>query len=197
MNLRAYGFVLLAAGSSSRLGSPKGMLPYGDTTLLGHVLREMRKLPTWPIIVVTGAHEATLKNVAEMGQVTTIHNADWQEGMASSIRCGLKVLLQKKFVDGIIFASCDQPAVSAELFRALKEKRESTGRHIVASAYADTLGIPALFDSKYFIDLQNLSGEKGAKSLLNRFADDVVSVLFGGGEIDIDTLQDYEEWKKL
>jgi molybdenum cofactor cytidylyltransferase len=192
---KGYGFVLLAAGNSSRMGEPKALLPYKNTTLIGHVIGEMQKLASWPIAVVTGAHSEFLEKPLAGAGATVVYNARWQEGMASSIRCGLAAF-NLSLLEGVIFAVCDQPAVSAGHFYALSGKKESGEAQIVASAYADTVGIPVLFGRKYFTALQNLSGEEGAKSLLKKHAEDMAQVALLHGEFDIDTKQDYARLKK-
>ncbi|HMH24875.1 MAG TPA: nucleotidyltransferase family protein [Puia sp.] len=199
------GIIILAAGSSSRLGQPKQMLTYRNKSLIRHVTDEAIASGTGPVLVVLGANATEVaaeleelaveleEVVAELkdGAVLIRINTGWQEGMASSIRHGLTEMLKAyPGVDTVVLAVCDQPFVSAALFGQLLALQKETGKGIIASAYEGTLGTPALFGKKYFTGLQELQGHEGAKKLLKLHAGDVSSIPFDGGEIDIDTPED-------
>lgn len=189
--MRLIGSIVLAAGNSSRLGQPKQALPYQQKSLLQHVVDEVRAAALTPLIVVEGAVPTGAGDLTEAG-VTRVYNAQWAEGMASSIRVGLTELLrQQPDADGVIITVCDQPFVSAALFQQLIQQQKETGQEIVACAYADTLGTPVLFHKKYFADLLRLKGQEGAKRLLQRYRAEVAAVPFPLGKIDIDTPEDY------
>ena len=93
----------------------------------------------------------------------------------------------------VIIAVCDQPFVSSALFNQLYQKQVEGVEHIVASAYADTIGTPALFTQKYFDTLLGLSGDEGAKKILKDNLHDVATVDFPQGAIDIDTQEDFND----
>jgi len=82
------------------------------------------------------------------------------------------------------------------LFQQLFQEQNKSAKHIVASAYGDTIGTPALFTGKYFDALMGLTGEQGAKILLKKYSEDLAAVDFPGGDIDIDTQEDYENLLK-
>jgi len=118
-------------------------------------------------------------------------------GMASGIVIGLKkAITLKNELEKVIIVVCDQPFISSSLLQQLYQKQNESAKHIVASAYADTIGTPALFTQKYFDVLMNLKGDEGAKKLLKRYSDDLASVDFADGYIDIDTKEDYENLLK-
>jgi len=95
-----------------------------------------------------------------------VENKDWQEGIASSIRSGLNTVLEyEPGTDAVIFMVCDQPYVTGELLKEIMTAHESSGKDIVASSYAGTVGIPALFSKSYFDALRQLKGDEGAKKL--------------------------------
>lgn len=152
---------------------------------------EARTAQLAPVVVVEGAAKTIAADLADRG-VALVYNEQWAEGMASSIRTGLTELLRlQPGVAGSIIAVCDQPFVSADLFRQLITQQETTGKEIVACAYADTLGTPVLFGKKYFAELLNLTGDEGAKRLLSLYGADMATVSFPLGTIDIDTPEDY------
>ncbi|WP_207510402.1 nucleotidyltransferase family protein [Longitalea luteola] len=184
--------IILAAGASTRLGQPKQLLPWQGTTLLRHAVETALAVATNPV-VITGANAEHLATAVDAGRAKIVYNPDWQEGIASSIRCGLQALLNRTpEPDQVIFMVCDQPFVTPELLLELINERQNTGKSIVASAYDGTLGIPALFDRTMFPQLLELQGDTGAKQLIKNNLDDTATVLFPQGNIDIDTLGEYE-----
>ncbi|GEN75417.1 nucleotidyltransferase family protein [Chryseobacterium hagamense] len=183
--------IILAAGNSSRLGEPKQLLTYKGKSLLRHTADEA-SLVTSKVLIVTGEENP---EIAE--QLTGFHcipNENWAEGMASSLKTGLQETLQR-FPETVqfIFTVCDQPFISASVFKALIEKKNTSPKGIVASAYADTLGVPVLFSSSYLKELFNLNGQEGARKLIQRYRDDTASVPFEQGSWDIDTPEDYQK----
>ncbi|EHQ29163.1 nucleotidyltransferase family protein [Mucilaginibacter paludis] len=186
------GLVILAAGQSSRLGQPKQNLLYKGKTLLQHALVAATGSGCQPIVLVLGAHTAAIEPGIEGHAIQVIHNADWPEGMASSIRAGIIQLQQNPEVDSALMMLCDQPFANAQLLTSLLNKRQETGKGIIACTYNGTAGVPVLFDRQYFTELLSLKGHEGAKKLLARYADDTTLVDFAHGGVDIDTMEDYE-----
>lgn len=187
------GLVLLAAGASKRLGKPKQELLYKGETLLQHAIHAALDSGCKPIVVVTGANADKLSPEAPDAAVVTVYNPEWQEGMASSIRFGLTELVAiEPEVTDVIFMVCDQPFVDAALLNTLIQMKQESGKGIVACAYGNTLGTPALFDKAYFAELMALSGKGGAKEFLFRYSDDTAAVPFPEGAVDIDTPADYD-----
>ncbi len=185
------GIIILAAGSSSRLGKPKQNLVYKGQTLPQRAIATAAASVCMPVIVVLGANEEVIKPTIENDTINIIHNPDWQEGMASSIRSGINALQKMEpKADSVILMLCDQPFVDAILLAQLVQKKSTKG--IIASAYDDTTGAPVLFDAAYFDELLSLKGHEGAKKLLLKYPDNVVTVPFPLGGIDIDTMKDYE-----
>lgn len=185
--------VILAAGASTRLGRPKQLLPWQGVTLLQHAVKTALTVTTQPV-VVTGANGEHLAAALDPGQVKLVFNPNWQQGIASSIRCGLQALLNRTpEPDQVIFMVCDQPFVTAGLLLDLINEQQKSRKPIVASAYADTLGIPALFDKSFFPQLLDLQGDTGARKIIQQHGDEVASVEFPEGKIDIDTPGEYQE----
>lgn len=187
------GIIILAAGNSSRLGRPKQLLPYRGKTLLIHVVAEALAADLRPVVVVTGAYHVEIEAALQKEMVHIVFNPQWSTGMASGIAAGLtEALIIASRLEALIVAVCDQPYISAELFEALVSAQAGSAKGIVACTYAETLGTPVLFTEPYFALLSALSGETGAKQLLKRYPEDVVTVPFPNGWVDIDTEEDFK-----
>ncbi len=189
--------VILAAGVSKRLGSPKQLLVYKKQNLLRHAVGTALGTGCPSVFVVLGANMELLKKELKDKSVIIIENENWKEGMASSIRAALQnitaTILQP---DSVIFMVCDQPFVNSSLLLKLLATKQQAGLPIVASSYAGKMGTPALFDKSFFAALMELKGDKGAGKLISDNADKVASVDFPDGKTDIDTAADYELLKK-
>ena len=148
------------------------------------------------MIVVGSDSDAIKKEIKEM-KVDVVENAEWQEGIASSLRCGLTAVQKMKPVtDGIIFMVCDQPYVNPSLLDGLLRAQHETGLPLVSSNYEGTLGTPALFHQSFFAELMTLKGDTGARKILANHPDQVAAVSFPEGVIDIDTDAQYELLKQ-
>jgi molybdenum cofactor cytidylyltransferase len=184
---------LLAAGASVRLGKPKQLLLYKGKTLLRHGLEVAIETGANPIIVVLGANAHLLMEETTTENTGIVINHSWQEGMGSSIRCGLHRLLElAPGAEAVTFLVCDQPFVSAKLLDDLVKKYRETGKPVIASRYKNSLGTPALFDKTIFASLLALKGGSGAKGIIEENPELVEFVNFPLGNIDIDTESDYE-----
>jgi molybdenum cofactor cytidylyltransferase len=128
-------------------------------------------------------------------KVTVIENAEWRAGIGTSIRRGLERL--PKDVEAAVLLTCDQPFLEAAIVRQLIATHEETDKPIVASSYANTVGVPALFDRSCFEALLALPDTVGAKAFIQSRRGDVASIPFAGGEIDIDTPEDLERLRTL
>jgi molybdenum cofactor cytidylyltransferase len=185
------GVIILAAGNSSRLGRPKQLLPYRGKTLLTHVVAEALAAELWPVVVVTGAFHIEVGDSLCGQSVEIVFNPAWETGMASGIVAGLSnMLLLYPEVESVIIAVCDQPFISSALLLQLVSTHDASGKGIIACAYADSVGTPVLFGCAYFDRLLALSGSEGAKKLLKQYPDDLATIAFPDGHIDIDTGDD-------
>src|SRR5205809_4602958 len=186
--------IILAAGGSTRFGNIKQLLHFNGKTLLQHAIGEATKAGAEPIVVVTGASADEISKGINQERIQVVLNERWQEGMASSIVAGIHAAITyNNDTEKIIIAVSDQPFVSASLFKQLYKTQEESVQHIIACAYANTMGTPALFTQKYFDALLSLQGDEGAKKILLANKDDVATIDFPQGNIDIDTQKDYED----
>ena len=189
--------ILLAAGSSTRLGSPKQLLRQNGTTLVRHMAGIALSLQAGPVVVVLGANEEKIsQELAGLPLITPV-NTNWAEGLAASLRVGLTALSDEPSIDAFLILLTDQPHVTADLLRQLIDVRRETGRGIVASRYADPahLGVPALFAIRYKTDFLQFTGDVGARKLIRQHSDDCAEVPFPLGAVDLDTPQDVERWQ--
>ncbi|SFG40347.1 nucleotidyltransferase family protein [Pontibacter chinhatensis] len=187
------GLVLLAAGASTRLGKPKQELYFEGMTLFERAIKTALGSACTPVVVVQRAEATFALPEAIAHAVTMVQNPEWQEGMASSIRCGLtKLLALAPDVSACIFMVCDQPFVQESLLDNMIQTKHESRKGIVASAYKDTIGTPVLFDKRYFPDLLSLQGQEGAKKVVLKYKQDAATVPFPLGYIDIDTAEDYD-----
>ena len=139
-----------------------------------------------------GANSELISKEIDKTKVYTIQNTKWEEGMASSIRIGLSTLLQIfPSADAVIFMVCDQPFISATLLNDLINAQVETCKTIVTSDYGETNGPPALFHRSLFNELMQLEGDAGARKIIEQHGNDVTTVLFPKGAIDIDTEADF------
>ncbi len=186
------GIIILAAGSSSRMGEPKQLMKFKSKTFLQHIVEESKEANLNPVICVTGFQSDQISKTISGMNVTIVYNGQWSEGMGTGISAGITEAMLSD-VDSVILAVSDQPYVSSGLFAKMLTMKDKSGKGIVASSYAGTLGTPVLFDKEYFNQLKSLDGNQGAKNIVHMNMSDVCTVQFEKGSIDIDTKEDYEK----
>jgi len=187
------GLILLAAGGSSRMGRPKQLLAYQGRTLLRRAAETAVASACAPIIVVVGARDEHIsRELQGLPGVNIEPNPDWNRGMGTSIRAGLRrVLRESPEVSGIVIMLCDQPHVGAIHIRQLVELHRETARSVIASEYAGTLGPPAFFSRARFADLQRIDDASGAKGIITAAESDRAVLSIPDAGIDIDTPEDF------
>ncbi|MCC5652809.1 nucleotidyltransferase family protein [Nostoc sp. XA013] len=188
------GLIILAAGASVRMGTPKQLLRYGEQSLIGHIVEVANASVCHPIIVVLGAYSERIKPEINSEEVHIVENPLFGEGISSSIRVGIEALnLINKEAKAVVLMVCDQPFISPQLINQLVEVHETTLKPIVASQYANTLGVPALFNRTLFAKLTRLSGTDGARQIIKKYLGEVLAIPFSEGVFDLDTPDDYEQ----
>lgn len=186
--------ILLAAGNSSRLGQPKQLLPWGDKTLIEHQLSILLSL-RMPVIVVLGAYSEQIWPVIEHYPVTVAINHHWESGMGGSVACGIDKLQQMEpEASGVLITLVDQPLIPASHYKFLIDAFEPGTDQILASTSTEAwLGVPVIFDRCYFGELKNLQGEKGAKTLIQKYPNRIKAATCNEIINDIDTFETYQE----
>lgn len=179
--------ILLAAGASRRLGTPKQLVRIGAETLLERTVRIALEAGLTPVYGVVPA-DLSIEPIPT-GMIRVVNHAA-DEGMASSIRAGLQAYVaETATISGAIILACDQPAVTAQ---HLRELAKGAGV-VVASSYSGRKGIPAYFPSNVFGALLALRGDLGARDLLQ----DARAIPLPFGELDVDTIEDLDQVRNL
>ena len=187
--------IIAAAGASRRLGRPKQLVLVDGEPLLQRTIRCAVGAGAEPVFAVLGGHRQDIQSAIDFGSATVIANDTWEEGIASSIRVGVKAVeTEAAACAGVLLMTCDQPRVTAEHLRKMIEEFDTRKKVVmIASLYAGTRGIPAIFPRAMFANLLGLQGDKGARGLLAKASLPVVQIPLEGGEVDIDRPEDLAE----
>jgi molybdenum cofactor cytidylyltransferase len=181
--------LVLAAGGSSRLGTPKQLLPFGSATLLDRVLETARASAFDQLVCVIGGGAGEIRETVDFAGVELVENLEFGAGCSSSIAAALGAVDPR--CDVLVLLLGDQPGVSAATIRRLLAHRGDS--LLAACAYDDGRGHPLAFDRALFGELGALHGDKGVWKLLDRHAGAVVDVPIKGPiPADVDTWEDYE-----
>lgn len=185
--------IVLAAGSSSRMGTAKQLLRLSGRTLLRCSAETALASMARVVVVVVGSQAALMRDELRDLEVSVVENPRWAEGMGTSISASVGwITAQADPFDAAVLMTCDQPHVVGATIDRLIVEQESSGKRLVASRYGGTVGVPALFTREYFASLCRLPPEQGAKHLLRGHEADMAVVDFEEGAIDLDTPADYE-----
>lgn len=165
------GAVVTAAGRSRRMGTQKLLLPFGRTTVIGHVVDQLLHSVVDRIYVVVGHQPDRIITELSGRAVSIVTNTDHDRGMLSSIRCGLRALPPE--CAAILVALGDQPAVTAELVDAMVESFAKVNRRIVVPTHGGRRGHPLLFSADYRQEILTRYDAPGLRGLLRAHADDL------------------------
>lgn len=184
--------VVLAAGTSARLGRPKQLLDLGGQPLLTHILRNASASDLDEVVLVLGHEAAPIANaVGEWGQRVVI-NPVYAEGQSTSVRLGLASV--DPTTEAVVFLLGDQPRVGPEIIDAVIQRFLETGGPIVVPTYGGARGNPVLIARELFPALAEVRGDKGARQLLAARRDQIVTTPIADGALpaDVDTEEDYQ-----
>jgi molybdenum cofactor cytidylyltransferase len=179
--------LVLGAGGSRRLGRPKQLLPYGDTTLLGHVVATARACAFDQLVVAIGGAADDVRASVDLSGAEVVVNDAYGGGCSSSIAAALAAVDPR--ADVLVLMLGDQPGVTPETVAALRAGRGDAP--LAVCLYEDGRGHPIAFARSVFGDLANLHGDKGVWKLLDRGAPAEVPIP-GAIPLDVDTEEDYE-----
>lgn len=189
---KGLAIIIPAAGESRRLGQPKQLLKWKETTLLGHCIQKARSLDPEYIFVITGARREQIEAEATNHQASPVYVEEWQEGMGSSIAGGAnKIIEDHPQIDKLLIVLPDQPLVTESHLRSLLE--HSKNQALVATSYNSKPGVPAVISKAYIEDLTQLRGDTGARNIFAQNKNDLKLVEPDFALKDIDTVEDYRE----
>lgn len=188
--------LLLAAGTSSRMGQPKALLPIGQNPLIRHQINQLQELGV-PITLVLGAHAQTIQAAVDDTEVNLVFNADYPKGMGQSIAVGVQTIISSgRDPEAIMICAVDQPLIDSGHYNSLMEKAQQSDFSIIQSASDQGWqGIPTVFKSMHFQALIKLTGDQGAKSVIQKNPGQVTSIKARPGTlVDIDTPLQYRKF---
>ena len=180
------GFLLLAAGASSRFGGCKQLARFNGRSLVRHTLENLSKVCCDRPHIVLGAYGDDIRPEVE-DLASVVSNPKWQNGLASSIAIGVRGIASQGS-DGVLIALADQPLVDVADFCRMIEAFD--GSKAVAAYYDHQIGVPAIFPKSMFQELMSLAGDRGAKSVLGKYHENVDLVPMPNAAKDIDTESD-------
>ena len=184
--------IILAAGASVRMKRAKQLLPWKNTTLLGHAMDIASASQAQKVVLVLGAREGEIRNAMENRECEVVINTEWEKGLGSSIGAGISNLISgKDSPDAVLLILGDQPLLDAEYLDLLIGHFRKGDGDIVCTDYGEKLGVPAIFDRKYFPELSRLKGDRGAGKLIANHLETTFAIQAGEKTTDVDTLRDY------
>lgn len=189
--------IVLAAGQSRRLGKPKQLIEIEGQPLVRRTVQTVVNSFVEHTFVVLGHEEAEIASQLEDLEVTRIVAPQYASGLSYSVRHGLHQIQTdiRKF-QAVLFAPCDLPMLTTEHLNRLVERYHDTHAPIVCSEFEGALGIPALFAAATWADFEMLTGDQGARPLIQACSHRE-AVAFAGGAFDIDTPDDLKRWRDL
>ena len=180
--------VILAAGGSSRFGSPKQLHRLDGRSLVRRAADVALSSGCDPVVAVVGASASDVTGELTGTATRIVHNPDWPTGMASSIIAGVGYLRDAApACEAAMLLLADQYRVTEDLLRQLAERFRRGPELVAACRYGGILGPPAIFSARLFDWLMSLSGDEGARSLLRSGELTVAEIDFTEGTLDIDT----------
>jgi molybdenum cofactor cytidylyltransferase len=177
--------LILAAGAASRFGSAKQLISHLGKPLLQHCIDKANTLCPYRVSVVLGANHQKIE--PQISGAKIIRNNHWQQGLGASIAVGVENIDPQS--DGLLILLADQIALTTEDLKLLLKAFD--GSNTVSAYYASRRGVPALFPRSLYADLKLLSGDSGAKALLQRRDIDLVEIDLPQAAMDIDTPADW------
>ena len=187
--------ILLAAGGSKRLGSPKQLLEVNGKALINYILELAlgSKVDDW--LLVLGGNRDKITSVLHPGNYTICIAPNWEDGMGSSLSAAIR------YARGIgyrpkayLILVCDQPFLSTQHLDTLLLEWDRHNK-LIASTYNGRTGAPAIIPSIYADQLIRLQGDQGARHILRRHVE--IQIEFEKGALDLDTPEDYEKYLNM
>ena len=189
--------LLLAAGTSKRMGEPKQLLNWGDKKLVQFQIERIL-LTTEKLFIILGAHADIIEPYIKKYNIDIIRYDHWEYGMGNSIAYGVQQILKSKIkLDGILISLIDQPLITSSHYLKMRSLfQKGKDQIIVSKSNTGWCGVPVLFDAFFFDSLKSLTGEEGAKEILKKNQENTVFINGGNILVDMDTPEVYQELAK-
>lgn len=183
--------IVLAAGQASRFGSTKQLAIFDDKPLVTHAIRTAERVCGPQSLLVTGNDWENVAAACEPLTGFMIYNPRYRDGMATSLAQGIRSI--SGLADGVLLMLADQPLISDEHLQDLTKAWHASPESICVSRYANTQGPPVIFPARFFAELLQLQGDRGAKAVIDANAERVISIPFENAALDIDTPDDLQQ----
>ena len=187
------GAIILAGGCSRRMGGAnKLLMNVGSKPVLQHVIEAVVRSQARPIMLVTGHDRENVERLEACDTVQTVHNPDFEAGMSASLRCGVRAL--QEGMEGLLICLGDMPFVGSELLdRMIAAFDPGHRREIVVPVFNGQRGNPVLIGSRFFPELLRITGDVGAKRIVEGQGDYVFEVVAGDDGVlrDVDTMESF------
>ncbi|HXW56277.1 MAG TPA: nucleotidyltransferase family protein [Candidatus Cybelea sp.] len=166
--------VILAAGESRRMGSPKALVPFRGASFLEHLLNATRHSRVGVTRVVLGSRAEEIRTKLGIDAALVVVNPGWQHGQLSSLQVALRSL--PGGTEGMILCPVDHPLISGNLVAQLIEKFDSSGKLIALPTFHARRGHPVIFRTPLYDELLAVSPDVGARQVVWAHADQIVEV---------------------
>jgi molybdenum cofactor cytidylyltransferase len=192
-----YSAVILAAGGSSRMGTPKQLLPFRGITLLRRAIETAQSVPVEQVIVVLGANAERLAPEVEATGSTIVLNDQWSEGVSTSLRGGLAAVAPE--ARGVFVYPADMPLITVEVLRELARRQQLSGRPGSMTEVGGVRGVPVFLTRSLFPSLMIQEGDVGGAQYLRAHPDVIEAVHFADPDLvrDVDRPEDYRRLLEL
>ena len=188
--------LILAAGSSTRMGQPKQLLKWGDYTLLDHAIETVLEANTHEVILVLGSNFELINKTIKNHGVTILYNKNWTQGLGTSIACGAHYISNSiPNIDGVLLVLADQPLIDSHYLKSMIKNFVPNNKQIMATLYNNgKQGVPVLFDKHYIEELlNNFNWDTNFKSFENS---SIQKLLFNNTQLSGSQSSSYFDYSK-
>ncbi len=184
--------IVLGAGCSSRMGTQKLLLPFGQSTVISHIVNEILKSKVTKTYVVVGHEGERIIEELSDKPVTIIHNPDYKSGMLSSVRAGIRDIPRE--YDSVLIALGDQPSITTTLIDKMVQLFSVTGKKIIVPKYNDKRGHPILFSTIFRNEILTNFDNVGLRGIMQAHNNDVYEMIVPDHSVisDMDYPRDYQ-----
>jgi molybdenum cofactor cytidylyltransferase len=186
--------LVLTAGASRRMGTPKALLPWGRTTVIQHLLRQIQLAGFNETLLITGAHHNLIQEALVDDKAKICFHPNWELGMGSTISRGIREV-EHRFtgIDAVLILLVDQPRITWEYLKCILEAHRNRPEAIIASDYGKFAGVPALFPKRFWAVLKGIPASQGARKLIATYGEQCEILDPSGAITDIDTPEAYKK----